>query len=159
MGPSGSLLANPQMVVFKFLCHFFKLYQKEMIYDHTYFWYQCCHSSATWRKLSTIMEVTVSGMDDYFKTKVGESLEWECLIRERWGMYGHFEFSKANVLLCSNYRCALMRSKLTSYPPWQPHGLEGHLKMLIFPELSLFLLIDVMARHHLNKYHPPDIAY
>ncbi len=29
------LLTNK--VVFKFLCHFFKLYQKEMIYDYTYF--------------------------------------------------------------------------------------------------------------------------
>lgn len=28
---------NGMGVVFKFLCHFFKLYQKEMIYDHTYF--------------------------------------------------------------------------------------------------------------------------
>ncbi|MGI2153096.1 hypothetical protein ACROAK_09440 [Shewanella oncorhynchi] len=31
------LLINRAVVVFKFLCHFFKLYQKEMIYDHTYF--------------------------------------------------------------------------------------------------------------------------
>lgn len=37
IGAVIGVVGSTMSVVFKFLCHFFKLYQKEMIYDHTYF--------------------------------------------------------------------------------------------------------------------------